>query len=597
MVRLAYLLIIRNYCGMVASLIIVLVASILASGVLFNHQRYLTLLAAAGALFEMWWLVLSLAHRVLFPEMTDSVIFLLGALLFFFAFLPMRREFHLPYRSSKALPRDAVIVAVLLLVLSSAYLIQQANGFVGQEWVAHGFYNGDTTTLISLVQRSLVTPGLLEENPFAANGALEYPTLIHAGLADGITAAGLAGQWLKYLPFLVYAHILITIPLFFLFRDGIKELPQFRQGYRWRWRGILLEAGMVGYVLGVSWEAYVYPQGHFFTTTLFLLLLSLLVSAWSRVGRQKYVWTSFALLTTVLLLLSNAVTGVAAVVVWSVFTLFQHRIYLLSVAALLLLFAVQTPGEGALGLLPHFSYTAAPGMLMLGLPVVLLLAAVLYQLRQQSFIGVATIALASLSLITFLFSSRDIIVDNASRFLYHALLVGWPLGVDGLVRTARVLHARVRQLPRGVLRVSGVMTGGVGALLLLFPVAASLMSIHDHLLFKNKQVTDVPTQEAMAWIRENTDPATLFLANPEEPWNIPLFTGRSLIRAQFWLSPQDELLEVVEHAFAGDVEAQRAALSAANYVFLQEEEVDQWNMPAENLVYDVGGIRIYDLGS
>ncbi len=588
---------------MVASLFILAIASVLGSGILFRHQRYLTLLATSGALFEMWWLVLTLAHRVIFPAMASGVVFLLGSLLFLVVLLPARRHWHWPYWSSQGLWRDVAVAVTVCGVLASAALIQQYNGFIGDAWVAHGFYNGDTLTFITLTQRSLITPGLLTQNPFAGNGPLEYPTLLHAGLADFIGAAGLTERWLLWLPLFVYAQILITIPLFFLFRDTAKNIPGWRTGYRWGWRGIVIEAVVVGYILGLSWEAYVYPQGHFFTTALFVLLLAFVTEGWTIQGKQQYLWSSFAALLAVVLILANAVTGVAALIVWLTFALlrwtdktrpFSERAgYLVSSVLLLMLFVVQTPGNGGLQYVPQFSYTAAGAMVMLGLPLILLLGSALPQVRHQAFIGSATVALAAVSLITFFFSSRDIIVDNASRFLYHALLVGWPLGVDGLVRGARLLQARLMQLPGLVLRASGVVAVCVCLLLVVFPVVASLMSVHDHLLFKDERVSGTEVQLAMKWITTHTTADDIFLANPNEPWEIPLFTGRSLLRTNYWLSPEDALQETTERAFMGDVTAQQQVIAEANYILLKKNEVDTWNLPINSLVYDAGGIRIY----
>jgi hypothetical protein len=496
---------------------------------------------------------------------------------------------------------------VLLPAAASAWLIQSKNGFMATDWVAHSFYNGDTATFVALVQRSLTTTGLVEANPFAGNGPLEYPTLLHAGVADMLVSLGLGAGWLYFLPVMVFGQIVLTVPLFFLLRDAVKDLPGWRHGYRWGWRGLLLEAAVIIYVMAVSWESYVYPQGHFFTTALFLLLAALLARAWSQRGTAQYAWTATGLVVTGVLLLSNAVTGVAALVTWSVFAGLrwtdtersqrERTGYGLSIVGLAILFIAMAPGDGGLQLLPHFSYTAAQNMLMLAVPLILVLGAVFQQLRQQSFIGLSTIALGALAIITFVFSDRNIVIDNAARFFYHALLVGWPLAVDGLVRGARLLQARWRQLQGWPLQFGACLGLALGAGILLLPAGASLASVHDHLLFKDVHVSPIAARAAMDWITANTAPEAVFLASPNEPWEIPLFTGRALLRTNYWLSPDDELQKKVNQAFAGDPAAQAEAIAHVQYVVLKSADVEAWSLPEESRVYDVGGVQVYAVGN
>lgn len=581
-------------------------ASVLASGILFRHQRMLTLLAAAGAIFELWWLVVTLVHRTVGTSVNASALFAIGSLGLLAAFIPWRRQWHWPYRIIGSGWRDMIILAVLIPILISAFIIQRANGLIGTDWVAHGYYNGDTATFIALVQRSLSTAGLVDQNPFAGNGPLEYPTLIHGGLAELITAGQVGTSWTAFLPLLVLIQILITVPLFFLLRDAVKNVPAWPSGYRWGMRGLLLEGILVAYVVALSWESYVYPQGHFFTTGLFMLLVALLVRCWNERRPIQLLWSSLAAAVVVVLVLSNSVTGTAAAVIWTIFALLrvsdsarplrERASYFASIVALVIFFLLHTnPGAGHLSFTPWFSYTAAHSLGLLTAPATLLLLAGMTQLRQQTFIGVAAVALVGLGLITFLFSDRELIIDNASRFLYHGLLVGWSLTVDSCVRSARVLNARLRQLPTWPLQLTGLCAFGVILALLAVPALASVAQVHDHLLFKNKNVSNLATRLAMEWILISTRPNAIFLASPQEPWEIPLFTGRALLRTEYWLSPGDALQEKVAAAFAGDLDAQQIALSAVDYVLLKGEERSQWNLPREQLVGSFGDIAIYDV--
>lgn len=591
---------------MVVAMIILGIASILASGILFRHKRILTLLAASGILFECWWLALTLLHRTLLLHSDAGRVFLIGALVSLIVFLPWRKQWRWPYHDYGSGWRDVVVLLVLVPVLASAWFIQQANGFIGTDWVAHGYYNGDTVTLAALVQRSLTTSGLVRENPFAANGPLEYPTLIHAGLAEIISGLGLSADWLSFLPLMVFIQILITIPLFFLLRDEVKEIPSWPSGYRWGWRGLILEGSLVVYVLAISWESYVYPQGHFFTTGLFVFLVALLVRNWSQAGLAQMPWSGLAVLTTIVLVLSNSVTGTAGAAVWTIFavlrlfdrqrSVWERSMYGVSVVALFLFVVITTtPGAGHLSLTPWFSYSAATTLTLLSAPMILLLLAGLTQMRQQVFVSITAVALSCLSLVTFLFSDRELIIDNASRFLYHGLLVGWPLAVDSCVRNGRIVQARLRQLDGWLLRFSGISLLLVIVILLGVPLMASVAQVHDHLLFKDKNVSSVTTRMAMEWINEKTNPRAIILASPREPWEIPLFTGRSLLRAEYWISPDDDVHQLVVAAFAGDHEAQQRLVPLVDYVLLKGDEKGQWTLPNEKRIEHFGDIVLYDV--
>lgn len=595
--------------GMALAILLVVASSLLASGILFRHKRVLTYVAAAGTLAEAHWLLLALLSRAVLRQFDVTSVYLGGALVLLVAWCIFVPRWRAPARGSHFLLREAAVVVVVILVLLAAGLIMSFNGFRDGSYITHGFFNGDTLTFGSLVQRSLLSRELIHTNPFAGGGKLEYPTLIHAGVADALVAFGQDGQLLRVLPWLTYLQIALTIPLFFLLWDVVTPEPPLP----WqRWYGLssrplalFLQAGIVVYVLALSWEGFVYPQGHFFITGLFMVHIALLALANTMRGRWQYTLVVVATVVALLLLLSNAVTGTAAVTLTMVYYLLRANdkklpvaervLFLVGVPLWVLLFVLFTPGNGAFGL-PRFSYTAAIDMLRLAPIVAVLSLGVVWYLAPQRFLGAACVALIALAFITFFFSTRNIVIENASRFFYHAILVGYPLFMYPLVRAGERLR---RELIYTKHSLAELAVGWAVSLVIItffaLPAAASMASAHDNLMFKDEQVVSPDVAAAAAWINKNTDPASVFLASPQPPWSIPLLTGRALLRADYWLSPDDETQRKVLDAFDGNSAAQRTVLPLADYLMLVGEQRSSWSDPGTTPAYINQEVVIYQL--
>ncbi len=584
---------------MFISIVLFGLASFVASGVLFKHQRVLTYLAAAGTLFEGQWLLLTLLDRTVLIGMETKVVFDMGAVLLLVIWLLFYRRLSFPYMSGGGSGRrDLAVLPVLAVVLVAAGMVINTNGFINGAWVTHGFYNGDTTTFIALVQRSLLIDGLVDTNPFAGGGALEYPTLLHAGVASVLMAVGIKGSWLYFLPAMTLLQIVLTVPLFFLLWDA--TFPEPNEKWK-RWFGvpsrlIILagQAGLVLFVLALAWDNYVYPQSHFFLTGLFLLQAALLI-------RGHVVPASAVALV---LMLSNAVTGTAAVAVLTVFyllqaadlkqTVGQRAGYLAGVVFWVILFFVFTPGEAALGS-PAFSYTAAPAMVQLGPVLIALLAAVCLADKQQ-LLGTIVATLAALAFVTFFFSTRNIVVENAERFFYHALVIGFPLLLSPLIRLFYWLRRQLIDTARPPLQAASVWAAGVALLLAtLLPAGASVASAHDNLMFKDEKVVTIAQREALDWLGQNTGINAVILSSPNPPWAVPTFAGRALLRADYWLSPQDEMYSQVTAAFAGNRAAQGVVLQQADYLLLLRDEQRLWELPTYDRVFSNTSVNIYRL--
>lgn len=591
---------------MVISAILLIFGSIIASGVLFEHKRVLTFMAAAGVIWEGQWLLLTLLSRVLLRGVSSNSVFMAGSILLLIAWLFVVKKFKFP--KIKSYVPDLCVLLVLGVVLLAAWLVVSVNGWQGDSWVMHGFYNGDTTTFVSLVQRSLLTDGLADENPFAGGGALEYPTLLHAGAAGII--AGVEGGWLGLLPAMTLLQVLLTVPIFFLLWDVIFPEPK-EKGKRWfgvSSRAVVhgAQAGVVLYVLALSWDGYIYPQGHFFLTGLFLLLSALLVRGYEEEVRSEFLWIVPASLIALVLMLSNAVTGTAAVALVSVFYLLragdkgrafgERLVYSAGVPAWLALFLFFTPGNGSFGIVPHFSYTAAVDMMRLAPVIIILGLAVFWYLKEKTLVAAMVAVLTTLAAATFVFSTRDIVVANASRFFYHAVLVGFPLIIYPLVRGWFLLKRELINTTHSFVQLGiGWFMAAVFAGILLMPAGASVLSAHDNLMFKDETVVSSDMLNALEWIKGNSNKEEIFIASPGGPWVIPFFAGRMILRTDYWLSPGDELESKVVKAFAGNEEAQEEILERADYLVLTDEEQRLWGSLDKNKLFENSEAAIYGL--
>ncbi|MFH1353905.1 MAG: hypothetical protein ABIH36_01330 [bacterium] len=587
--------------GMILSIALLGLASLIASGVLFRHQRVLTYLAAAGALFEGQWLLLTLLDRTVLLSVSSARVYVLGAFLLLVIWIFFRQGWSWPYFSGTGSGRrDVVAMVVLLVVLPGAWLVLSHNGWQGDQWITHGFYNGDTATFISLVQRSLTTDSLVDTNPFAGGGALEYPTLLHAGVAGLLGSLGLELNWLFFLPAMTLIQIFLTVPLFFLLWDVV--FPEFNE--RWKlWFGVksrlVVLAGqglIVLFVLALSWDNYIYPQSHFFLTGLFLLQVALL-------ARDRVMPASVVAL---LLMLSNAVTGTAAVAMVATYYLLKaadrtcaarrRAGYLIGTVWWVIAFFSFMPGEPTFGLIPHFSYTAASAMIRLGPVLVALLIATMLGLDKQKFLTTAISVLVMLAFATFFFSARNIVVENAERFIYHALLTGFPLLLGPVIRLWFWLKLELIDTAQPLAQRAAGWFAVAGLLLATaLPAGASVASAHDNLMFKDERIVTLMQHDALAWIKDNLEPDAVILTSPEAPWMVPIFTGRTVVRVDSWLSPEDKTYEQIVAAFDGNREAQKQVVEEADYLLLKQNEQELWDHENYVQIFGNKNVDIYRL--
>lgn len=595
---------------MLVQMILLGVASLIASGVLFKHRTGLTYLAAAGILCEVQWLFLTLLDRGVlsffydapqngFRQADTDIIFLIGAIIILV-------EWAIVWRVRKArTPRlewhwrnEIAIVVLLLIVLGASKMIFSYNSFhETSSFVTHGFFNGDTATLVALTQRALLMGGLVQENPFAGNGELEYPTLLHSGLTVwGLVDGG--QDWTEWLPLMTYLQILLTVPMFFLVWETV--LPD-KKG---KWFSVL--AGLsVLYVMTLSWESYVYPQSHFFLVGMFLLLAALLAKSWGKTIRQSWPELGVAVLLGIVLLFSNAVAGTAAILLKIVFdglhvikrgaSIGERVGWTIGVLFWIVLFFLFTPGNGSLTLIPHFAYTAASELGRLSPLLILIAIGIFFQYERKLFTSLSALGLIGLALVTFVFSSRGIVVENASRFIYHAILIAFPFAFMPFVRA--YYWFRREFLLSSRLFLEKVLGWGLAVSLLgifLLPAGASVASTHDNLMFKDKHEITADMREAGGWILGNTNPQVVFLTSPETPFWIPMLTGRAMLRSDFWLSPDDTAFADVKAAFMGNLVAQEKVVGQADYVALVGEERQLWKLSQES-IFENSEVTIYQL--
>lgn len=566
-------------------------ASVAASAVLFRHKRLLTFLATAGIVWEAHVMFLTWIERLVFAQLSAETVFAVGAVIALVGWGIVGRKALLAsfIRASRL---DAVVLGVVIIVLAAAWLIANRNQY-GLEWVTHGFFNGDVATFVALTQRAMETGELVRENPLAGNGPLEYPSLLHASAANVLSAFNTGHDWMYFLSFMTFAQIVLTMPMFFLLWSTVR--PQEARGWAW-----LIPAGLALYVMALSWESFVYPQSHFFTTGLFLLMAALLFQ------KRNMVALGVAAGIGIILLFSNAVTGTAAVAMKFLYDAMQavrpkisqwERLGWGAGAVFwVVMFLVFTPGEGSLGAVPGFSYTAAMEMGRLALPLLIMLAGALLMFEKHFFPSLLAVMLSLLALVAFVFSTREIVVENASRFFYHALLIGWPLMIYPLTRVWYWMKLTFIDSTRTIWE--RMMGWGAAAALIglaLLPAGASVASAHDNLMFKDERRVSTGMREALWWIADNTEPTSVFLTQFDPPFAVPVYTGRAQLRSDIWLSPGDRVQEDVKAAFEGSVAAQEAALAQADYLLLTDDQREAWEPLPLKKVFDINSVVIYQL--
>lgn len=587
------------------------ISALLGSGILFSHRRALTYIAASGVLFESELLLTDFIRRMYAHTISGQTLYLVAGIIFVAVFASLYKYWKSPYTISGSGKRDLYIIGSLLIILAIAYPIINSNGYQQDTFVLHGFYNGDTVTFASLINKSFITRDFVSQNPFAANGPLEYPTLLHGTFADFFSLTGIGVDWLRYLSVISFVQIIITIPMFFLFWDTVFPEPKNPAEL---WFGIpsrkavyALEAILTLVVVGLSLDSFTYPQSHFFLIASFLGCLTLLTQAATTSSKKQLLSAIPGVCIAILLLFANTVTGtVAAALVGTLcfIRIFDKKrpvrertLYLL--LGFVVLWLVHSASNGRASFThPHFSASAAGDMIRAGLPFLAVLAASIYSLSRKQYIAVSAIIAGFLGLITFFLSDRNIVTENASRFLYHGFLIGSVLLMGPILQYSYFLRRELFLTSRPMSEkiagwVGGLILGGI----LFLPIGISAASTYSNLL-KNDEHTITPdVRSALWWIDEHTKPLDVIIASPTEPYMVPLFTSKAMLRAQdYWLSLQDNTTQKLVDAFVGNKDAQAAILAKGSYIMLTPDQQRLWDTSKLKKVFQAPNAIIYQTG-
>ena len=590
-------------------LIIFAAAALFGSGVLFAHTRILTYIALAGALFQAQIMAASFIARAYLPTQDRDSVFLVAGIIFLTIWASLYKQWTSPYKTPGSGMRDAFVGIVLLLVLAGAYPIVKSNGFIGEEFVLHGFYNGDVVTFASLIQKSFDTTGLVTQNPFSGNGSLEYPTVLHGTFADFFTLLGIGKDWLYYLGIMTYAGIFFTIPLFFLLWDTIWPQPA---NPAERWFGVpsrvyiyALQALLTLFAIGISFDSFTYPQSHFFLMGLELAAIALFARSAVAIGTTQILSITTAGILAAILLLSNSVTGTVAAALAGILCFIRvfdkkrsvrERAIFLALGFCVLI-AIKAAAVGRTELNnPHFSVSSAGEMIRAGLPVFAVLLASIFSLSRKQYIAIASLLVGVLGFVTFALSSRAIVTENASRFLYHSFLIGLPLLLPFIIQA---IYSIRRELMLTLRPLSEVIAGWIGVVcilgILVLPVGISVGSTYLSLVKSEPYRINLATRTALWWLGDHATPQDVIITSPEAPYIVPLFTGVSVLRLHdYWLSAQDETMNDTVTAFSGDKDAQERVMQQGKYLVLNAANKDSWDTSKLKKVFEAPDAIVYN---
>lgn len=584
------------------------ISALFGSGVLFAHKRSLTYIGLAGVLFELQLMATSFIARFYAPDYDRNTLFLVAGIVCTAFWVSQYKKWTSPYKTPGSGVRDAFVGLVLLIVITGAYPIVKSNGFVGENFVLHGFYNGDVVTFASLIQKSFDTTVLVSQNPFAGNGYLEYPTLLHGTFADFFTLIGIGKEWLHYLGLMTYTGIFLTVPLFFLLWDTVWPEPSHPAE---KWFGVpsrmyvyLLQVIITLFAIGISFDSFVYPQSHFFLMGLELALIAVFVRAAQLYGTRQIVFCTVGIMGAFLLLQANTVAGTVAAALAGTLALIrifdkkrdvQERV-LFFIVGIMILYILSAATDGRTQFNnPHVSVSAAREMLRAGFPALAVLFASIFSLSRKQYSAVACTLVALLGFGTFLLSDRAIVTENASRFLYHSFLIGFSLLLPFVIQA---LYAIRRELLFTLRPFSEIIAGWIGIAgilaILALPVAISAGSTYLSMVKSTPYTISLSDRALLWWLDEHTAPQDVVITSGDAPYTIPLFTGRAMLRAKnYWLSFNDDVANNLQQAYMGNAASQQAVLKQGQFVILTNDEAILWNTTTLTKMFDDGNTAIY----
>lgn len=589
--------------SLVAALVL-LIASFLGSGILFKHVRFLTYVSAALTLWQTSWIFLSYASRTIFHTISGPLVFLIGSgaacIVWAFAYRQWKKPIYHSLKNSWW--ANGAPLLIILIALLATLRISSVNGPGPQgSWQLHGFFNGDTFMMAALVERSLTQTTLVIENPTSANGSLPYPSVLHAGMADFIKTIGIQNTWQHHLTFFTILQIILIVGMFFLLVDTMwKKLPQTPTFH-------IVSAATILLIMGYGWDDYVFAQSHLFLIAVELLLAIILLEIKDSSNIKTFL-TAYGMgsVTALTLILSNSVLGtVGAAMITSFSLLFacnQKKPMLFKImhgvlaVFWILIYKHFMVGSSALGGF-HFSYLYVEPLMRLSPLIILFVIASWIYRKDAAVITVLAVSSMALAFIALFFSENPLLLDNAPRFLYDGLRVGFPLLIPLFIKAVELIKEQLTKNTNGLF---GLLPLGaalsIGLLLLTLPAFASIKSAHYNLEVNDEHIVRKSELDALQWLKQHTTPNAIVIAPPASPWTIPYFTGRALLRAEdFWASSQDGTLSLIQAGMEGDKDAQKEALRYADYLFIPQDKRPIWEENAITKVYKNKDYFIYQV--
>ncbi|MEO6077979.1 MAG: hypothetical protein ABIP54_04285, partial [Candidatus Andersenbacteria bacterium] len=180
----------------------------------------------------------------------------------------------------------------------------------------------------------------------------------------------------------------------------------------------------------------------------------------------------------------------------------------------------------------------------------------------------------------------------------HGFLIGYVLLLGPVISYIYYLRREIQLTTRPASEIIAGWVGVISMLAICFlPVGISAGSTYSNLLKNDTHTISFNTQLALWWIDEHAKPLDIIIANPNEPFLIPLFTHSAMLRANdYWLSLQDETLTQLTNAFTGNKADQQEILKQGKFLLLTPEEQKTWDVSKLKKVFESSDAIVYTTG-